>query len=83
MYDFLIDFFKELLRAWREGTPLIRRFLVAGTISATIGISAAIINNVTRYYGYIFEPIAVIFGVAGAIFGFGVFIYRKSLEDSE
>jgi hypothetical protein len=81
MNEGFIDFSKEIMAALKEGPKLIQRFVIAGAILLAIGGLLAITGDLYPDYRQITEPLAFAFAGTGGVFLFGVYIYRKSLEE--
>ncbi len=83
MNDLIFDFFKELVRAWREGPAVLRRFLVAGVTCVVIAMVLGLTGELINDYQNTLESFTVAFAGAAGVLSFGVYIYRKSIEETE
>lgn len=70
------------MEAFKNGPNFVKRLVVAGAILVFIGLALAAFGDIYQDYRYITEPIAFSFGGSGGLFLFGVYIYRKSLEEA-
>lgn len=83
MFSFIIEFSTALFQAWRDGKPVVRRFIFA---SMTLGILAVVSGALLKFdivTNDVFELITIVFSISAAIFGFGIYIYQVVNDENK
>ncbi len=81
--ELLVNIAKELLLAWRHGGKRVQLLVVAAILLGAVAFLANIASKILRYEGQFFDAISTVLGAAAALIGFGIYAYRRTIEEEQ
>ena len=81
--EIIIEIFKELISAWRQGVQKIRNAIIAAIVLVSLGIFITLMGSIFPDTRRLTGPIASTLGLMAAMLTVGVYAYQKSIEKTK